>query len=70
MNNILNGILVVSPGHALGIALKGSVGVKNLVFHNIVMLHIKLKVIMSRISNNYNFHPKGFSKGFKRSYLM
>ena len=39
-------------GHALGVTLRGSVGVKNLVFQHIVMWHIKLKGMMSRISDN------------------
>ena len=52
MYNILNGILIVTPGHALGVALRWTVRVKNYVFQNIVMWHIKLKGMMSKISNN------------------
>ena len=51
MYNILNGILVVSLGHAR-VTFRGPVGSKNKFFRDLVMWHIKLRGMMSRISNN------------------
>ena len=43
MCNILNRISVMTPGHVMGVALRGSVGVKKLSFseHSLVAYQIK-----------------------------
>ena len=71
MYNILNRIFVVTPGHALGVALKESVGVQKLSFTEHTSRHVAYQIKEDdELNIKQNFCPKEPSQGVKRSYLM